>query len=210
MELAAKQRRNLAVVRFRPCGDDRSRKDVGELARPPTSRRHSQRTRSAILCPYLWRDVPQLRLESVIFVAGDYHGRTINLSFAAPGPVSKIQAAQYASLAGCSPPTDQEFEDMREFLNLRSYTFAVTMEYETGRVTRVAFYAVRLPLQKLPITVDDRIRKFFSETPSYDQERTRFVAWSYGRGDCKFMKAETSYVGEWAALLRESAPPPSS
>ena len=150
-----------------------------------------------------------LGLDTVIFVAGDYHGSTINLYFAAPGPVTKTQAAQYASLAGCSPPTDQEFEDMRDFLNPQSYTFAVTMEYKTGRVTRVAFYAVRLPPQKSP-TVDDRITKFFSETPSYDQEQTRFVAWSYGKGDKKYMKAETSYVGEWAALLRDNAPPPSS
>ena len=149
-----------------------------------------------------------LGLETVTFVAGEYHGSTINLYFAAPGPVSKTQAAQYASLAGCSPPTDQEFEDMRNFLNPRSYTLAVTMEYKTGRITRIAFYAVRLPPQQTP-TVDDRILKFFSETPSYDQEQTKFVAWSYGRGDSKYMKAESSYVGEWAALLRDSAPPSS-
>ena len=54
-------------------------------------------------------------METVIFVAGDYHVSTINLYFVAAGPVSKTQAAQFASLAGCSPPTDQEFENMREF-----------------------------------------------------------------------------------------------
>lgn len=149
-----------------------------------------------------------LGLENVIFVAGDYHSRTINLYFAAPGPVSKTQAARYASLTECSPPTDQEFDDMREFLNPKSYTFAVTMEYETGRITRVAFYAVRLTPGKSP-TMGDRIDKFFSETPSYDPEPTRLVAWSYGRGDSKYMKAETSYAGDWAALLRDSAPPSS-
>ena len=150
-----------------------------------------------------------LGLKTCIFVAGDYYGGTINLYFAAPGPVSKTQAAQYASLAGCSPPTDEEFENMRNFLNPKSYTFAVTMEYKTGKITRVAFYAVRLPPQKSP-TLDDRIFKFFSETPSYDQEQTRFVAWSYGRGDDKYMKAEMSYVGEWDALLKASAPPSAS
>ena len=150
-----------------------------------------------------------LGLESVIFVAGDYHGSTINLYFAAPGPVSKTQAAQYASLAECSPPTDEEFEDMRNFLNPKSFTFAVTMDYKTGRITRVAFYAVRLPPHVSP-TVGDRILKFFSETPSYDQEQTRFIAWSYGRGDSKYLKAESSYSGEWAALLKDSAPPSSS
>ena len=134
-------------------------------------------------------------LETVIFAAGDCHGRTINLYFAVPGPVSKTQAAQYASLAGCSPPTDQEFEDMRDFLNPRSYTFAVTMEHKTGRITRVAFYALRLPPQ-ISLTVDDRILKLCSETPSYDQERTRLVAWSYRMGDSNYIKAETSYVGE--------------
>ena len=150
-----------------------------------------------------------LGLETVIFVAGDYHGSSTNLYFAAPGPLSRTQAAQYANLAGCSPPTDLEFEDMRNFLNPQSFTFAVTIDYKTKQITKVAFYAVRLPAGKSP-RVDDRISKFFAEAPSYDQERTRFVAWSYGLGDSKYIKAESSYVGEWASLLKASAPPSSS
>ena len=142
-----------------------------------------------------------LNLNIVRFVAVDYHGSTMNIYFSAPGPVSETQIAQYTNLAGCSPPTDQEFEDMRKFLNPHGFSFAVTMEYETGRITRVAFYALMLPPGSLPIA-DDRVLSFFSEAPSYDQQRTRNVAWSYGRGGSKYMKAEASYVGEWANLLR--------
>ena len=151
----------------------------------------------------------QLGLETVIFVAGDYHGNSINLYFAAPGPLSSTQAAQYANLADCSPPTDREFDDMHNFLSPQSFTFAVTMDYKTGRITRVAFYALRLTPGRSP-TVGDRISKFFTEAPSYDQEQTRMVAWSYGLGDSKYIKAESSYVGEWASLLRASAPPSSA
>ena len=150
-----------------------------------------------------------LGLKLVRFLAVDYHGSTMNLYFTAPGPVSKLQAAQYTDLAGSSPPTDQEFEDMSTFLNPLGFAFAVTMEYKTGKITRVAFYALILPPGKQP-TVNDRVLKFFSEAPSYDQERTRNVAWSYGSGGSKYMKAESSYVGELATLLRDVGSPLSS
>ncbi len=150
-----------------------------------------------------------LGLELVTFLAVDYHGSTMNLYFTAPGPVSEAQAAQYANLAGCSPPTDQEFEDMRKFLNPQGFAFAVTMEYKTGKITRVAFYALNLPPHQLP-TVNDRVLKFFSEAPSYDHQQTRNVAWSYGLGGSKYMKAESSYVGELATLLRDVGSPLSS
>ena len=150
-----------------------------------------------------------LGLDVVRFLAVDYHGSTMNLYFTAPGPVSEDQAAQYTNLAGCLPPTDQEFEDMCTFLNPQGYAFAVTMEYKTGRITRVAFYALILPPGKLP-AVNDRVLKFFSEAPSYDKERTRNVAWSYGLGGSKYMKAESSYVGELATLLRDVGSPLSS
>ena len=83
------------------------------------------------------------------------------------------------------------------------------MEYKTGGITRMAFYALNLPPQKLP-TVNDRVLKFFSEAPSYDKQQTRNVAWSYGLGGSKYMKAESSYVGELATLLRDVGSPLSS
>jgi len=140
-----------------------------------------------------------LGLELVTFVAVDYYGGTMNLYFVAPGPLSRPQAAEYVNLAGSPPPTDQEFRDMLQFLNPGGYHFAVTIDYQTGRITRVAFYALDLPLLQAP-NMDDRIIKFFAEAPSYDQHQTRIVAWSYGLDGSRYMKAESSYIGELATL----------
>lgn len=129
----------------------------------------------------------------------DYHGGTVNLYFVALGALSWPQAARYVNLAGSPPPTDQDFKNMSQFLNPRGYHFAVTIEYQTGRITRVAFYALDLPPSQAP-DMDDRIIKFFAEAPSYDQHQTRIVAWSYGLGGSRYMKAESSYVGELATL----------
>ena len=150
-----------------------------------------------------------LDLTLVRFLAVDYHGSTLNLYFTAPGPLSKAQAAKYTGLAGCSPPTEQELGDMSNFLNPQGFAFAVTMEYKTGRITRVAFYASILPSKQLP-TVNDRVLKFFDAAPSYDKQQTRNVAWSYGSGDNKYMKAESSYTGELATLLKDVGSPLSS
>lgn len=141
-------------------------------------------------------------LEFVTFLAVDYHSHTMNLYFAAPSPIAKTQAAQYTNLVGCSPPTDQEFEDMLAFLSPGGYPFAVTMEYETGRITRVAIYAMNLTPQRLP-TVEDRISKFLSEAPSYDRHQSINVAWSYGLGGSKYMKADSSYIGEQSVIMNE-------
>lgn len=142
-----------------------------------------------------------LGLELVKFVAVDYSSNTMNLYFTAPGPVTETQAAQYAELAQSAPPTQEEFKDMREFLNPTGFAFAVTMEYATGKITRVAFYAMELPPNKLP-TVNERVLNFFQEAPSYEEQNTRIVAWSYGKGNNKYMKAESGYSGGVAALLK--------
>lgn len=147
-----------------------------------------------------------LGLELVRFLAVDYEGSTMNLYFTAPGPVSETQATQYTALAQCKPPTKEEFQDMRSFLNPQGFAFAVTMEYKTGAIKRVAFYALSLPQNRLP-TVNDRVTTFFTAAPSYDKQQTKNVAWSYGVGDKKYMKAESSYVGELATVLKDVGSP---
>lgn len=117
-----------------------------------------------------------LGLKLVTFIAVDYHGDTMNLYFVAPGPFSRAQAAQYTNLAGCSPPTDHEYQDLLESLHPEAYHFAVTMDFHTGRITRVAFYAMDFTLSKTP-TMSDRIVKFLAEAPSYDQHRMRIFSW---------------------------------
>lgn len=148
----------------------------------------------------------RLGLELVRFLAVDYGSDTLNLYFTAPGPITELQATQYANLAQSPPPTPEEFQDMRDFLNPKGFAFAVTMEYATGKITRVAFYALDMPGTKLP-TVNEKIKEFFEEVPSYDEEHTRNVAWSYGKGGNKYMKAESSYCGGLAALLRDVGAP---
>lgn len=147
-----------------------------------------------------------LGLELVRFLAVDYEGSTMNLYFTAPGPLSETQAAQYTALAQCKPPTEEEFRDMRSFLNPQGFAFAVTMKYDTGVITRVAFYALNLPENQLPV-VNDRVLAFFAAAPSYDKQQTRNVAWSFGLGDKKYMKAESSYVGELATVLKDVGSP---
>lgn len=146
-----------------------------------------------------------LGLKLVTFVAVDYQGKSVNLYFLAPS-LSRSQAAQYTDLAGCSPPTDEEFDDMLEFCQPDGFHFAVTMDYATGNITRVAFYALDLPPSRAP-TMDDRIKEFLAKAPSYDQHQTKIVGWSYGVDNVKYMKVESSYAGELktlGTLVRES------
>jgi hypothetical protein len=151
----------------------------------------------------------ELGLERVRFLAVDYAGSTMNLYFTAPGPVTEEQAAKYTKLAQCDPPTEQEFRDMKAFLSPKGFAFAVTMKYDTGAITRVAFYALSLPGKDLP-SVDERVKKFFEVAPNYDKERTRVVAWSFGVGGKKYMKCESSYTGEFSTLLKDVGAPLSS
>lgn len=66
----------------------------------------------------------------------------------------------------------------------------------------MAFYALNLPEKRLP-AMGERLLTFFAVSPSYDKQQTKCVAWSFGLRDRKYMKAESSYVGDLASLLRD-------
>jgi len=147
----------------------------------------------------------KLGLALVHFAAVDYHGGTFNIYFTVPGPITRAQAAAYTALAQCKPPTEEEFADLEKFLPSQRFVFAVTINYDTGKIKRVAFYALNIPQGPLPATANDRLRQFFDEAPSYDRQQTRNVAWSYGIGDSKYMKGEASYTGnlqDWVQNVR--------
>ncbi|EEQ32241.1 NovQ [Microsporum canis CBS 113480] len=129
-----------------------------------------------------------LGLKLVHFAAVDYHGGTLNIYFTVPGPISEAQAAAYTNLSGCKPPTPDEFADLRKYLPTQRFVFAATIDYTTGKIKRVAFYALNVPGSELPETMNDRLRKFFADAPSYDKQQTKNIAWSYGNGDSKYMK----------------------
>ncbi|KAK1751939.1 prenyltransferase-like protein [Echria macrotheca] len=150
-----------------------------------------------------------LGLKLVHFVACDHHSGTMNIYFTVPGPITEAQAAAYTGLAGCKPPTATEFADLRKFLPEERFVFATTIEAEIGNIKRVAFYAINAPTDSFPVTMNDRLRKFFTNAPSYDRFQTRNIAWSYGNGDKKYMKGEASYTGElqdWVGKVRTPAP----
>jgi len=142
----------------------------------------------------------RLGLEFVRFAAVDYDGGSANFYLTAPGPISKSQAAEYTALAQCSAPTDQEFNVLRDVLNPKGFSFAVTMDAETGSIKRVAFYA-GLPATALP-PVNDRLVEFCRTTPSYDKQPLRIFAWSFGMGNKRYVKAELSYIGDLVEIVR--------
>lgn len=80
------------------------------------------------------------------------------------------------------------------------------MNYGAGAITRVALYTLSLLENRLP-AISERLLNFFAEALSYDKQQTKCVAWSFGLGDKKYMKSESSYVGDFASLLRDVRSP---
>ncbi|KKY13521.1 hypothetical protein UCRPC4_g06967 [Phaeomoniella chlamydospora] len=144
-----------------------------------------------------------LGLELVRHVAADYLSETLNIYFRAPGPINLQQAITYIRLADVTLNISaDEVEEMRQFLNPTGFTFSVTMAYTTGEIQRVAFYALKLHPGKYPV-INDRLKVFFSEAPSYDEEEMNAIAWSFGKGGKKYIKAERSYCGELVPLMKD-------
>ena len=173
---------------FRPVDDI-----LGARGVPQSIRRHGPTFRS-------------LGLESVRHVAVDYHSDTVNLYFSIPGPVTEEHAAELVKLAGCASPSREEFDEMRTFLRPTGYTLGVTMNVSTGVIKRVAFYALKLPLGTFP-EAGERLKTFLEQAPSYDREEMNGVAWSYGNGGKKYIKAERSYCGGLVPLMRNWSTP---
>ena len=142
-----------------------------------------------------------LGLYIVRHVAVDFHSDTVNLYFRKSGSLSAVQAASFVQLADCTPPTSAELEEIQRHINPTGFTFAVTIAVATGDITRVAFYALGLSPDCLP-DLGDRLNTFFRQAPSYDLETFTALAWSFGEGGKKYIKAEKSYCGKLVPLLR--------
>jgi 4-hydroxyphenylpyruvate 3-dimethylallyltransferase len=95
---------------------------------------------------------------------------------------------------------------MTAFTAPDGHTFSVTLRIATGEVERVGFYALRLPAGRFP-HIGDRLAAFFRGAPSYDQEEMNAIAWSFGEGGSRYLKAERSYCGRLVALMREWSSP---
>ncbi|KAI0814245.1 prenyltransferase-like protein [Xylaria sp. FL0064] len=146
----------------------------------------------------------KLGLKYCHFVAVDHHSGSLNLYFTVPGPITEAQAAAYTALAGASPPTVEEFADMRKYVPEHRFAFAVTIQGDTGKIKRVSIYALNIPEGPLPATCNDRLHRFFAEAPCYDKQQTRTIGWSYGNGNSKYMKGEASYTGELQNFVKNS------
>ncbi|PQE07084.1 Aromatic prenyltransferase protein [Rutstroemia sp. NJR-2017a BVV2] len=143
-----------------------------------------------------------LGLDTVRHVAVEYAKSTVNLYFRARGPLSRTQAAKFNELAGARPPTESEFLEMLHHLNPLGFTFSVTLKATTGAIERVAYYALKLPVGIFP-EVSDGLKDFFAVAPSYDPEEMNAIAWSFGPGSQKYVKAERSYCGGLVSLMRD-------
>ncbi|GIJ90336.1 putative secondary metabolism biosynthetic enzyme [Aspergillus pseudoviridinutans] len=144
-----------------------------------------------------------LGLKIIRHVAADFTSNTVNIYFRAHGPLTLERAR---SLVGLADPTylltREEVEEMRRFLNPVGFTFAVTMDYTTGEIKRVGVYALKLAPGTYP-PMDERLKIFFTQAPSHDEEEMNAIAWSFGKGGARYVKAERSYCGGLVPLMRQ-------
>ncbi|KAL4861759.1 hypothetical protein BDV12DRAFT_59462 [Aspergillus spectabilis] len=148
-----------------------------------------------------WR-FERLGLSGVRHTAVDLEKASINLYFRTPGGgLSREEANEYISLAGADPVSDGLWDEIERHFPSSGGTFSVTMDFGSGAISRVAFYALRLSVQNMP-DFNERIRNFFEVCPSYDTEDMRALAWSFGKGGKSYIKAEHSHSGELVRLLR--------
>lgn len=70
---------------------------------------------------------------------------------------------------------------MQRLMSPRGFLFVVTMKYPEGLISRVAFYALDLALEKVPVQAG-RLRDFLDVAPVYDARPAANYSWPFGRG----------------------------
>jgi len=88
----------------------------------------------------------------------------------------------------------------------KGFLFAVIMKYPEGLISRVAFYALDLALEKVPVQAG-RLRDFLDVVPVYDARPAANYSWSFGRGGKKYNKLEVGYTGEFGDLVGRTGDP---
>lgn len=173
-------------------GQTRSMEEVLDVEFVPSSIRHQ---------------VEKFRVQGLSRVrtlAIDWNSKTVNIYWRVPGPLSKKQADGLLSLAGCQPLDEAEVDEISRFSSAKdgSFSFAVTLAFESGEIGRAGFYATKLSRQKLP-AMSDRLRMFLDCAPDYDPEEWITIGWGYGKGGKKYMKAEKSYCGNFMDKVKK-------
>ncbi|MFJ4478799.1 aromatic prenyltransferase [Streptomyces xanthochromogenes] len=133
------------------------------------------------------------------FIALDHPTDNLNLYFRAAGPITEAQYTALLHLPGAQRPKPEVFRDIAAFLP-QDFTVAVTLAQ--GRIARTGLYAPGLPQTSWP-ALPQRLHRFLTDAPSLDTPSTHVAAWSFGTGKGTYMKAEKSYRGDFAALLRD-------
>jgi 4-hydroxyphenylpyruvate 3-dimethylallyltransferase len=144
-----------------------------------------------------------LNLTGVRHTAVDLEKASINLYFRTKPNLSRRDMNEYTSLAGADPIPDPLYSEIAAHFPKSGGTFAVTLDFNTGHISRVAFYALRLEENNLPPSATlGRIRTFFEVCPSYEVDEMKALAWSFGEGTKRYVKAEHSYTGDLIGLIR--------
>jgi 4-hydroxyphenylpyruvate 3-dimethylallyltransferase len=174
-------------------GHTRQMDDVLDLGFVPNSIRHHL------------PDFKKHGLDKVRTLAVDWRSGTVNIYWRAPGPVDKKQADRLLAMAGCEPIDEAEVKEIARCSSAKdgSFAFAVTLSLETGELGRTAFYAPKLPRKDLPVISDERVKAFLDHAPDYDWEEWITIAWGFGKGGKKYMKAERSYCGNLMDKVKE-------
>lgn len=153
-------------------------------------------------CISMHRDMfLDLGLNTVRHVAVDFYTDDVILYFRAAGPLTEDQALSFVALAGYTSLSKSELMEMQKYLSPLGFTFAATITVPSGEIVRVAFYVLGLDEVKFP-DIGHRMTSFSSEAMDHDAEDFTAVAWSYGVGGGKSMKAERSCGGQVVELMR--------
>lgn len=142
-------------------------------------------------------------LHTVRHAAVDWRSSTVNIYFWVPGPMTLPVVNQLTALSGTEPIDEGQFATMRPFFKPHGFTFATTIDSGTGKFKRVAFYALRLDSNNLPV-MGKRLATFFKDAPSNDKTEMNIVAWSFAggpSGSSNYIKGERSYIGELEQVL---------
>ncbi|PQE05966.1 Aromatic prenyltransferase protein [Rutstroemia sp. NJR-2017a BBW] len=143
-----------------------------------------------------------LGLDQIRHLAVDWTGGTVNLYFLVPGPFSLEQISSHFSLLSRGAPSQEIIEELEKLLPKQAYTFAVTLDVETGVVMRVAYYVMGIPDDRMP-DLGGWMKGFGGEAKSWDGEGLEGLVWSFGNGEGgDYWKWERRYCGELRGLLR--------
>ncbi|MDX8149484.1 aromatic prenyltransferase [Lentzea sp. BCCO 10_0061] len=140
-------------------------------------------------------------LTHIRFVAADHVRNSFNVYFRVRGPLTPERATEVLSLLGMAGPDRSTAEDIKAVVP-HDFCVAVTFSATSGHAERACFYALNVPVEKMP-ALPERIDDFFGKAPCHDVDGFRAIGWSYGAGRGTYIKAERAYCGDVSGRLRD-------